>query len=67
MIISKDMTINNIIKEYPQTITVFNKFRIDSCCGGGQTIEKAAATDGVDIDGLFQALDEAVKISNKVR
>ena len=67
MIISKDMTINNIIKEYPQSIAVFNKFRIDSCCGGGQSVEKTATADGVDIEDLLQALNEAVKISSEVR
>ncbi len=66
-IISKDMTINSIIKEYPQTIAVFNKFRVDSCCGGGQTVEKTATADGVDVEVLLQALNEAVKVSSEVR
>jgi len=59
--ITKDMIINDIIKRYPQTIAVFNKYHVDSCCGGGQSIEKTAARDGVDVDKLVEALNDAVK------
>lgn len=65
-VITKDMTINDIIKQYPQTITVFNQFRVDSCCGGGQTVAKTAAADGVDVKALLRALNEAVE-NNKAR
>ncbi len=64
-VITRDMTINGVIKKYPQTIAVFNKFRVDSCCGGGQAIEKTATADGVDIEGLLQALNEAVKTGSE--
>ena len=60
-VITKDMTINDIIKTYPLTITVFNKFRVDSCCGGGQTVEKTATADSVDVKALLRALNEAVE------
>ena len=63
--ITRDMTINPVIKQYPQTIAVFNKFRVDSCCGGGQAIEKTAAADGVDIESLLQALNEAIKTGSE--
>ncbi len=58
--IGKDMIINDVIKEYPPTIAVFNKFRVDSCCGGGRSIEQTAMTDGVDVKTLIEALNEAV-------
>ena len=63
--ITRDMTINDVIKDYPQSIAVFNEFRVDSCCGGGQTIDKTATSDGVNIDALLQALNKAVKTSSK--
>jgi regulator of cell morphogenesis and NO signaling len=40
---------------------VFNAFRVDSCCGGGESIEKTAARDGVDVAALLDALNEAVE------
>ena len=61
MEITRDRIINDVIKKYPQSIAVFNEFRVDSCCGGGQSIEKTAAADGIDVDALLQALNEAVK------
>lgn len=61
MEITRDKIINDVIKKYPQSIAVFNEFRVDSCCGGGQSIEKTAAADGIDVDALLQALNEAVK------
>jgi regulator of cell morphogenesis and NO signaling len=61
MEITKDMIINETIKKYPQSIAVFNEFRVDSCCGGGQSIERTATADGIDIEALLQALNDAVK------
>jgi iron-sulfur cluster repair protein YtfE (RIC family) len=59
--ITEDMIINDVIKRYPQSIAVFNEFRVDSCCGGGQNIKTTASVDGVDLEALLQALNEAVK------
>ena len=41
--ITKNMIINDVIKKYPKTISVFSKFKVDSCCGGGASIGKTAA------------------------
>jgi regulator of cell morphogenesis and NO signaling len=59
-VITRDMVINDVIKKYPQTIAIFNRFRVDSCCGGGVSIEKTATRDGVDVDALITALNDEV-------
>jgi iron-sulfur cluster repair protein YtfE (RIC family) len=61
------MVINDVIKKYPQTIAVFNRFRVNSCYAGGQPIEKTATGDGVDVEALLQALNEVVKSGSEVR
>ncbi len=61
MEVTEDMTINDVIKKHPQSIAVFNEFRVDSCCGGGQSIKMTATTDGVNVEALLQALNKAVK------
>lgn len=59
--ITGDMVINDVIGRYPQTIAVFNAYRVDSCCGGGRSIEATASADGVDVAALVVALNAAVE------
>jgi iron-sulfur cluster repair protein YtfE (RIC family) len=54
-------TINEIVAQYPDTIAVFNRFGIDSCCGGGVPLADAARRDGADLDALLAALQEAIE------
>lgn len=58
--ITRDMIINDVIKKHPETIKVFNEYKVDSCCGGGAPIETTAKRDGIDIEGLLKALNEAI-------
>jgi regulator of cell morphogenesis and NO signaling len=57
--VTREMIINDVIRKYPQTIKVFNDYKVDSCCGGGAPIETTAKRDGVDVEGLMKALNEA--------
>jgi iron-sulfur cluster repair protein YtfE (RIC family) len=54
-------TVNEIVATYPETIAVFNRFGIDSCCGGGAPLVDAARRDGADPDALLAALQEAIE------
>ncbi len=58
-VITKDMIINDVIKKYPKTITIFSKYKVDSCCGGGFSIEKTAGMSGIDMAVLLTALNKA--------
>ncbi len=60
--ISKDMSVNQIIRLYPASIGVFNKFNIDSCCGGSETLERAAKNAGVNVE---EVLSEILKVADK--
>ena len=53
-------TVNEIVAQYPDTIAVFNRFGIDSCCGGGVPLADAARRDGADLGALLAALQEAI-------
>lgn len=61
--ITKNMTINDVIRKYPQTIKIFNEYKVDSCCGGGYSIEETASRDAVEVDRLLRALNTAVTVS----
>lgn len=63
--ITKNMIINDVIKKYPKTISVFSKFKVDSCCGGAASIEKTAAMSGVDIPALIAALNKVALVTSK--
>ncbi|MBE7445558.1 MAG: DUF542 domain-containing protein [Planctomycetia bacterium] len=63
--ITKNMVINDVIKKYPKTISVFSKFKVDSCCGGAGSIEKTAAMSEVDIDALMEALNKVALATSK--
>ena len=54
------MTVNEIVATHPQAIAVFNRFGIDSCCGGGVAVEDAARRDGLDPEVVLDALREVV-------
>lgn len=32
--ITKEMTLADVVKEYPGTIPYLNEYRLDYCCGG---------------------------------
>lgn len=50
------MDVNHAISLYPETISIFNDFGIDACCGGAVPIAEAALRDGADLDELMAAL-----------
>ncbi len=54
-------TVNKVVALYPATVAVFNRFGVDSCCGGGLALSEAAQRDGLSLDALMQALRETVE------
>ncbi len=59
--ITEDMTLNDVIRKYPTTIGVFNRYNVDSCCGGARTIRDMAAQDKVDVKVFIESLREAAE------
>lgn len=55
------LTVNELIREIPATVQVFNDFGIDACCGGAVPIREAAERDGADAEALLAALSAAVR------
>jgi regulator of cell morphogenesis and NO signaling len=59
--VGESSTVNEIVAQYPDTISVFNQFGIDSCCGGGVPLADAAHRDGADVGALLAALQEVIE------
>lgn len=61
--ITKDMRISKVLKEFPETYEVFSEFELD-CHGcmkaSYETIEQLAAIHFIDLELFLQALNEAL-------
>lgn len=57
--ITEQMVINDVIRKYPRTMAVFNRYHLDSCCGGARTVKEEAGHAGVDLNEVLGALNEA--------
>ena len=62
--ITRDMTIADIINKYPQTIEVFRSFGLDcmECqIADYEEVEHGAGVHNVDIEELIKSLNSAIK------
>jgi regulator of cell morphogenesis and NO signaling len=59
MTIESTMTVREIAIAMPQATRVFEKLKIDYCCGGDQLLGAACATVGVEFEHVAQILEEA--------
>lgn len=63
MVITKDMSIIEVVQQYPATIEVFRKYGM-GCFGCAaarfENIEQGANAHGIDIDALVADLNKAV-------
>ncbi len=59
-VIDTNLPVDAMVARYPETMQVFNRFGLDTCCGGGAPIVEAARRDGADLDALVRALRDAI-------
>ena len=62
--IDTSVSVNEMVARHPETMPVFNRFGLDTCCGGGAPIAEAARRDGADLDALVKALREALSVAS---
>ena len=53
---------NEVIRMYPESVSVFNQLGIDACCGGDASLAEASRRDGVDLGSLLARLDAVVAV-----
>lgn len=56
--ITTGMTVREVAIELPQATRLFEKFKIDYCCGGNRPLAEACASAGVDVDNVMEMLTE---------
>lgn len=59
MTISLNKPVREIALEMPQATRIFERMRIDYCCGGDKPLSDACATAGVKADDLVRMLEDA--------
>jgi regulator of cell morphogenesis and NO signaling len=57
--ITADTVVNEAVKEYPQTLYVFQEAGIDTCCGGALPIAEAARRHNIDVAELLKSIELA--------
>ena len=57
--ITADMTVNEIITQHPETVAVFQRLGIDSCCGGALPLAEVARKHRLDFIALLAELELA--------
>src|SRR5437764_8940928 len=59
MTLNTTKTVRELALEMPDATRVFEKLKIDYCCGGGKTLEAACAAAGVKISDVADLLERA--------
>lgn len=54
------LSVNAVLTIFPSTIPVFNRFGLDTCCGGALSVADAARAADVDAETLCSALTDAI-------
>jgi regulator of cell morphogenesis and NO signaling len=58
MILGSNKTVREVALELPQATRVFEKLKIDYCCGGDKPVGEACASAGVEVASLERMLEE---------
>lgn len=59
--LTTDMTVRDVATEFPQSTRLFEKLRIDYCCGGNRPLAEACTSAGVDVDNVMEMLTEVTQ------
>ncbi len=59
--IPNDLTVNDAVRRWPESVAVFNHFGVDACCGGALPVREAAVRAGADPDAVCTALLEVIR------
>jgi regulator of cell morphogenesis and NO signaling len=53
--------LNAIVARYPEALTVFQRFGLDTCCGGALPLRTAAQHHNLDVEDILSALRAALE------
>ena len=56
--INSETTVREVALQLPESTRIFEKLKIDYCCGGNQPLAQACASAGIDLDNVMEMLAE---------
>ncbi len=59
MLLDAAKTVRELAIENPSATRVFEKLKIDYCCGGNRPLREACGEKGLDLDEVLQLLQQA--------
>ena len=59
MSLNSSMTVREVATVLPHSTRVFEKLKIDYCCGGNQPLDEACAKAGLNVEEVIQLLSQA--------
>jgi len=65
--ITTNMTVRDLAMELPEATRLFEKLKIDYCCGGNRPLTEACASAGIDVDNVMGMLVEVTKSTSQER
>ena len=54
--INSETTVRDVALNVPESTRLFEKLKIDYCCGGNKPLAEACASAGVDVDNVMELL-----------
>jgi regulator of cell morphogenesis and NO signaling len=58
--INSETTVREVALTVPSSTRIFEKLKIDYCCGGNQALAEACASAGVVVDNVIELLTEVM-------
>jgi iron-sulfur cluster repair protein YtfE (RIC family) len=65
--IDPTLSVNEIIRRYPASISILNAHGIDTCCGGGNPLRAGALEAHANLGALLDQIAEAAATTTEVR
>ncbi len=58
----EDRSLGELVNTHPALAKVFQKYRLDYCCGGRQSLAEACAAENLDLDEVLRGVEAAQQI-----
>lgn len=53
-----DLQLNEVVRLWPESVAVFGRHGMDTCCGGSLAVREAASRHGLQLETLLQELED---------